>query len=302
LRTVHDTIEEIIDLASSENSSVATLLRKCLVLANMLDNNHLQTWANKELVGYAEDDIDLPEYRKVRAQAKGFFIAPRGGHINNQPIPSLMLEKHHRYLAETASLVQPIASYEGVKRDGCIEWPPNVTAFYERKFFQGTYALNRAWQEIPGSVFVGLIDTIKTRVLRFALELKRDLGSVNDDLSRLPDATIDRNVTVNIFGGNNVIATQDVTQVNRTTIKQGDWSGLADALKTLGVPSSEISALRTAVTEDETTSVAAPVSEGRTAKWLKDASKNAGRWALKTGGELAKTEITKWLSQYFGLS
>lgn len=243
---------------------------------------------------------NLPEYRKVAAPAKGFFIAPRGGHINNQPIPSIMLQERHRYLAETASLVQPIASYEGVKNDGCIEWPPNITAFYERKFFQGTYALNRAWQEIPGSVFVGLIDTIKTRVLRFALELKRDLGSVNDDPSRLPETTIDRNVTVNIFGGNNVIASQDVTQINRIAIKQGDWSGLAEALKTLGVPHPEISALQTAVADDAKTSVAAPLSEGRTAKWLKEVGKNAGHWALKTGVELAKTEITKWLTQYFG--
>ncbi len=141
---------------------MATLLRKCLVLASALSNEHLRAWATKELLGYEQDDRDLPEYRKVGAQAKGFFIAPRGGQINNQPIPSIMLQENHRHLAETVSLLQPIASYEDVNKDGCIEWPPNVTAFYERKFFQSTYALNRAWQEIPGSVFVGLIDTIKT--------------------------------------------------------------------------------------------------------------------------------------------
>jgi hypothetical protein len=51
--------------------------------------------------------------------------------------------------------------------------------------------------------------------LRFALELKRDLGSVNDDISRLPETTIDRSVTIHNFGGTNVIASQDVTQINR---------------------------------------------------------------------------------------
>ena len=175
----------------------------------------LQTWAGKELVGYEQDDNDLPEYRKVVAQAKGFFIGPRGAAINDQPIPSLVLREEDRHFAETASLVQPIASYEGATKGGAIDWPPNVTAFYERKVFQGTYTLNRAWQELPGSHFVGLIDTIKTRVLRFALELKRDLGSVNDDISRLPETTIDRSVTIHIFGGTNVIASQDVTQINR---------------------------------------------------------------------------------------
>jgi hypothetical protein len=107
-------------------------------------------------------------------------------------------------------------------------------------------------------------------------------------------------VTIHIFGGTNVIASQDVTQINRMTVTQGDWQSLADALKILGVPHSEIATLKTAVTDDAKTSAVAPVSEGRTAKWLKDFGKDAGQWALKTGGELAKAQITTWLHGYFG--
>jgi len=84
------------------------------------------------------------------------------------------------------------------------------------------------------------------------------------------------------------------------TVTQGDWQGLADALNRLGVPHSEIATLRTAVTDDVNASAITPVSEGRTAKWLKDFGKNAGQWALKTGGELAKDQITTWLHGYFG--
>jgi hypothetical protein len=40
--------------------------------------------------------------------------------------------------------------------------------------------------EVPGSVVVGLIDTIKTRVLRFSLELKDELGEVHDNRLREP--------------------------------------------------------------------------------------------------------------------
>jgi hypothetical protein len=300
LRTVQESVDEIIDLAASEKGSVATLLRKCLVLGDTLKNNQLKVWAENELLGFEGKDDELPEYRKVPALAKGLFIAPRGGAINEQPIPSVMLEEHHRYLAETALLVQPIASYEGVTRGGSVEWPPNITALYERRFFQGTYALNRAWQDLPASIFVGLIDTIKTRVLRFALELRKDLGAVSDDVTRLPESTIDRNVTVNIFGGSNVIASKDFAQVNRIKIERGDWAGLAEALNALGVPPSEISELKSAVADDSGDATIAPVAQGRTAKWLKKFATNAGKWALKGGAEVGKQIITKWLEEYFG--
>jgi hypothetical protein len=90
-------------------------------------------------------------------------------------------------------------------------WPAGLTAFYERAFFQRSYALNRAWQEVPGSVAVGLIDTIKTRVLRLALELKDELGGVHDDddLTELPKEKVDQTVINIIYGGTNVIASQN---------------------------------------------------------------------------------------------
>jgi hypothetical protein len=42
-------LDDIIDLAASDTGSVATLLRKCLVLAHTLRNDRLLTWAENEL-------------------------------------------------------------------------------------------------------------------------------------------------------------------------------------------------------------------------------------------------------------
>jgi hypothetical protein len=223
LRTVHAFVDEIVDLAASEKGSVATLLRKCLVLADTLRNNQLKAWAENELLGYERNHADLPEYRKVPAIAKGLFIAPRGGAINEQPIPSVMLE------------------------------------------------------------------------------LRNDLGAVSDDVTRLSMSAIDRNVVVNIFGDSNVIASKDFAQVNRIEIERADWASLAEALRTLGVPSSEISELKSAVDDDAKSAKVAPVSEGRTSKWLKRFATDAGKWELKTGVEVGKKIVTKWLEEYFGI-
>src|SRR5712691_12636993 len=172
-------LDEIIDCAVDNKEPVSVLLRKCLVLAYQLKNARLKSWVEKELDGYNEDD-EVPEYRQTGAQAKGTFFGPWQSAIYEQPLPPSVLKKEHRHFASTVKLMQPIAAYD-LDRDEktgkgkfIIEWPPDLTVLYQGKFIQG-YALNRAWQEIPLSVIVSLIDTIRNRVIRFALELKDEL-------------------------------------------------------------------------------------------------------------------------------
>lgn len=120
-------LDEIISLAASEQGSVATLLRKCLILAHMLKNDRLKLWTEKELNGYDSED-EVPEYRKTAATAKGLFVGPFGAMIHDQPLPSALIEKEHRRMADSVALFQPIASYEGVGHDSKLkfEWPPNM--------------------------------------------------------------------------------------------------------------------------------------------------------------------------------
>jgi hypothetical protein len=53
-------LDEIVDLAVDDQTSLTVLLRKCLVLSHRLKNERLKVWAEKELDGYADDDV-LPE-------------------------------------------------------------------------------------------------------------------------------------------------------------------------------------------------------------------------------------------------
>jgi len=215
-----------------------------------------------------------------------------------------MLKLQHRHFAESVVLWQPIASYENVGVDSCLklEWPANLTGLYQAAFFEGTRALNRAWQEVPGSVFVGLIDTIRTRVLRFALELRDDLGLAGGDLDEVPKGKIDQSVITYIFGGTNVIASKDFTQINTIRIDKGDWAALADALnKRLGVETSAISELKSAIDRDSKDSPTPGVGLGkRTTDWLKQLGKKSGAMALGIGMEVMKKEATNWILQFLG--
>jgi hypothetical protein len=304
LSTAVTLVDEIITVASSEAASVSTLLRKCLVLAHTLRNDRLKTWAESELNGYqGEDESSFPDYRKTPAYAKGIFIGAGGAYFKDQPIPAEALRKQHRHWAETVLLGQPIAAYERAESHSSMifPWPAGLTALYARTFFQGRYSLNRAWQEVPGSVIVGLIDTIKTRVLGFALELKDELGEVQDDPAELDRDTVDKTVINYIFGGTNVIASRDFVQVDNVEITQGDWSALSEALThKLGVTPNAVTELKASL-DDDAKEAPTPGLGTRTTNWLKAFGKKAGDAALNVGIEVAKQEATKWIHGYLGL-
>jgi hypothetical protein len=174
-------LDEIIDLAVDNFGPLSVLLRKCLLFAHTLKNQRFRTWAEKELDGYDATD-ELPDYRCVQAIAKGYFVGPYYAQINNQPLPPSVLKPEHRRFAKEVRLMHPIAAYEvemGKNGTPILEWPPDLTAMYQSKFIKG-YALNRAWQEIPPSVFVALRDTIRNRILKLTLEIRDELGTAND--------------------------------------------------------------------------------------------------------------------------
>jgi len=148
---------------------------------------------------------------------------------------------------------------------------------------------------------VGLVDTIKTRILRFALELKDDLRLVIDDPNELPKEKIDQQVVLYIFGDSNVIASRDFTQIDKLEINQGDWAALVQALKKLGVQDPAISDLKSALDQDAKDQDKAPAGFGkRTADWLKEFGRKSGSFALDVGVEIAKKEAVAWILGYLG--
>ena len=74
-----------------------------------------------------------------------------------------------------------------------IEWPANLVVLYQSKFFDG-YALNRAWQDIPVHALRTIPETVKNRILEFALSIRNEFGdniiSKQKDVSKFIDSTV----------------------------------------------------------------------------------------------------------------
>jgi hypothetical protein len=300
-------LDEIIQGAIDEETSLPVLLRKCLLLSHQLKNEKLKLWAESELNGYPDAEL-LPKYRICRIVAKGAFYGPGGAALNDQPLAPASLEKDFRHWAETAYLTQPIAAYDtgkdarGVVNGGNIEWPPNLVAHVSEHFFPG-WNMVRAHQVLPGSLFAALMDTVRNRILQLALELKDELGQDNLELTEIPRGRVDQSVINNIYGGNIVIAAQaeNFAQISTVNVALGDRLQLEAALKSLGLDGSAIAKLEIAMKEDAEKDGGTPTLGPRTLGWIKDAASYTAKEGLKVGFEIAKKTATKWIMQHYGL-
>jgi AbiTii len=293
-------INEIIAEAVDSEKPVTNLLRKCLILAFDLKNDKLKAWVENELNGY-EDKTSVPDYRKAHLNSKGNFSGPFGGAMRNKPLPLGVLDQKYRDLLDLTYFSDAIASYEtATKAKGGqlgIPWRPDLIALNQEKFYEG-WALSSAWLEIPLGLFPSIVDTVKSRVLRFALEIREALGTVDDEPEKLPAAKIEAAVNTFIFGGNNVINSQ-VEQLSQqgNTIIAGDFSSLAKALKALGIADSDVVELKAATEQD---AVGKQAGLGKKTKgWLTSlATKMGGAgWTIGTaaGVDIVKELVTKYL-------
>jgi hypothetical protein len=161
--------------------------------------------------------------------------------------------------------------------------------------------LNRAWQLIPGSVIVGLLETVRNRVLRFTLELKDQIGPDTPTVSNIPSATVERSVINNIYGGNNIIAShsENFALVAQTNIQEGNIAELEAALTNLGITQDGIKLLKADIEADKKDGE--PTVGPKTKQWLSDIGKYLAKEGAKAGFEVAKQAATKWILQHCGL-
>jgi hypothetical protein len=303
-------LDEIVDLAVDDKTSLPVLLRKCLVLSYRLKNERLKAWAEKELDGYADDDA-LPDYRQTPTLSKGTFFSP-GWRMDDYTIPTFMLEERHRAMIDNAAFREGVAALQldpQERKEGRqwrIPWPPAMVALYQNSILKGS-ALASAYQEVPTPFNAALLDTVRNRVLKLALELQEELGSVGDDPAALPPERIDQTVITNIYGGHVVIAgrVEDVTQAGSIVVIKGDLASLNEALARLGTDKSDVQALDAALAEDAAAS-ASPGLGQRTLGWIQSAAiklaRKGGDAALDVAKAEVTAELTKLVSQFLGLA
>jgi hypothetical protein len=230
--------------------------------------------------------------------SKGNFTGLGGARITHRPLPLGVIDEKWRELL-TTKLVQPIAAYEAYLNSGknenpSINWPPDMIVHFQEAFSEN-FVLSSAWQEVPLSTMIGICEEVRNRLLQFALEIKSELGDVDDKVAAVPPENVQKVVTNVILGGVNIFGgtVGNITQIG--SIQVGDLAGLIDALTQLKIGDAEIDKLKAAIDADR---------QGfgtRTKEWIKKAGKFVVQGGAKVGAALGQEILKEYLLRYFGL-
>lgn len=85
------------------------------------------------------------------------------------------------------------------------------------------------------------------------------------------------------------------------SVTMGDWESLRIALEKAGLPSEEITALKSAVDEDQK-QLGKPAMDGATGRWYTGLLGKIGRGTLKVGLNIGTSVVGTALGHYMGIN
>jgi hypothetical protein len=177
-------LREIQEAAIDSKVELTVLLRKCMVLAARLGNPEFKQWVENELNGY-ENINSLPDYRRIRVHSKGHFSGPFQSGLRNADIPMSCIPKEFVERLSYSYLTQPIAALESLIKDNKDKssfqepWNPDLVAHVGCNIYENMSCLE-AWKVIPYPAIVAVLDSVRNKILSFALEIENEFPGAGE--------------------------------------------------------------------------------------------------------------------------
>lgn len=295
-------IHDIQAAAISDEKTVATLLRMCKLLAARISHEQLEQWVNWELNGYPSFD-KLPDYRIASVESYGSFVGA-GAQADRLQVPVSVLPDELQERYRYAYLDSNISTYESLLEgdsSGTLQspWPLNLAVHHASELMVGMQCV-RAWKEIPKGAIVRLIDSVKTRILSYAIDLEREAPNAGDtpigSKAPLSDEKMTQIFNTNISGSvaNLSNSGENFSQAsNAIPVHTGDWDSFLKHLSAMGLSETELNAVKPELDE---------VSESADKNLVIRLSEKLSSKAGEIGSKVAPAVITKAITQYLGLS
>ncbi len=302
-------LREIQDAAIDSDAPITDLLRRCKILAARLGNEELARWADQELEGY-ESQEDLPNYRILSVSSYGHFSGPFGSGLKNALIPPISVPEDFREIVETAYIFDPIGSLaEGLAGEGTdttlrSEWPANMVVLVGSNIYRNMTCLS-AWRLIPRGSLMGILDTVRNRVLSFALAIEAELPGGSEEAleeSTISEEKVSQVFQTHIYGdvGSLAQASSRFAQIGEVRIGHNDFESLKAFLTKYRVEDVDIEDLKEALDADANDGVADRIGP-QSSSWIGNMVEKAssGAWGVATS--VAAHVLTDAISQYLGL-
>ncbi|MFJ7280265.1 hypothetical protein [Kitasatospora sp. NPDC098663] len=182
-------LEELEGAVLDEAASLASALRRCLMLGGYARHQELRAWALKELDGYRADE-ELPEFRKLPAALEVSIDLYRPGQMltgsrRRISVNQLPQAARERGVGESAPIrlgVKEIEDLIARSERGIIHLSPPGGAEFALIMSQqqsefgndGTDITGLYWQ-VSVTSLQGLLDRIRTRLTRFVAEVRASM-------------------------------------------------------------------------------------------------------------------------------
>jgi len=289
--------------AVGTDTSVAVLLRQCLVLSSRLQHQPLREWANLELNGYPPD-AELPPYRpKFATEVIGDFSGPMMSSMR-APLAPASIPRPLAHLRErlfTAELREGVAAMEALLAGDdpslSIPWPQDAVVAMQDSFIE-FMSLMRARQVIPVPLVAAMLSGIRDRVVQFALDIETENPAAGEAAPGEPPISEQRVTQIfnqHFYGDHAAVATagRDVLQQVTGPI---DLAGLETVLRRLGISDEDCDALISAVQDDERLEGATPGPHARA--WLERLQSGS----IQLGSGVAIGTATTMLGRLLGVA
>jgi hypothetical protein len=300
-------LKEIQDAAVDSSADLSMLLRKCRILASRLNHVELKNWVQHELDGYP-DEATLPAYRVLAVQSKGHFVGAYGREARNAPIPSGIFGEKVRPLLATTQMRDSVSSLADLLRGDAVlfreEWPADVLPHFHGKIYEGMM-LAQAWKEMSRGAVLGILETIRSRVLNFALEIESANAGAGDAMpgtEPIPQKVVTQIFTTNITGnvGNFAPGSSHFKQRADFQIAAGDAKQLRQIVESLGLSSEDAAELEEAIHADPPLVAKQPFGKAVGA-WMGKALSRAAQGMLKVSTEVAAETLSRTIKDFCGL-
>ncbi len=251
MKLISDIINELMDAEKSINSP----LLKTKVLAHRIENKELYEWASNELVGYHEDNDELPPYRIREGSIVGTF---RNGNTtyNHQPLLTSGINKKLRAKLRTILFYQSVIALEHLLKDdseGELSKPfsaeiNSLISHSIREMNNPYFEVINAASTISSSAVTDILSIIRNSLLDFMLEIDKEFGSITEieelKTKNIQVSELMKHTIINASGDGNIINTGEKSQINaEIKIKKGDESDLTSYLESIGVESNDANEL-----------------------------------------------------------
>jgi len=299
-------LREIQNTAIDGTSDLETLLRKCRVLAARLQNQEFKVWVQSELDGY-RNEVDIPDYRHFRCHAYGHFAGCFGRQLKNAQIPPTCIPKELREQLTSVDMREGVSALVDLTRD-CetgllhMNWPADTYPLFGDKIYEDMN-LMQAWIAIPKSSVVGILSTVRNRILNFALEIEAtnpEAGEAMLNVRPIPEEHVSQIFNNYIYGSVGSVASgHGITQTAHQNINAADFDSLASFLRDVGFNEPDISELRQAVDSERT-----PTKESfgpKVAGWIGKAVGKVAQGGMNISTSVASSVLFEAIKNYYGL-